>query len=60
MGLVSFAAKLNTRRHFVSKGKLIETCSKFEKEVQNEIFPENWDSKAPSIGTLLAYVETTA
>ena len=23
-------------------------------------FPENWDSKAPSIGTLLVYVETTA
>ena len=23
-------------------------------------FPENWDSKAPSIGTLLAYLETTA
>ena len=21
-------------------------------------FPENWDSKAPSIGTLLVYVET--
>ena len=25
---------------------------------QKETFPENWDSKAPSIGTLLAYVET--
>ena len=23
-------------------------------------FPENWDSKAPSVGTLLAYLETTA
>ena len=22
--------------------------------------PENWDSKAPSVGTLLAYLETTA
>jgi hypothetical protein len=21
-------------------------------------FPENWDSKAPSVGTLLAYLET--
>ena len=60
MGLVSFAAKFNRRRHFVPKGKLVETCSKFEKEVQNEIFPENWDSKAPSIGTLLACLETMA
>ena len=23
-------------------------------------FPENWDSKAPSVGTLLVYLETTA
>ena len=23
-------------------------------------FPENWDSKARSVGTLLAYLETTA
>ena len=23
-------------------------------------FTENWDSKAPSVGTLLAYLETTA
>ena len=27
MGLVSFAAKFNRRRHFVPKGKLVETCS---------------------------------
>ena len=31
----------------------------FSKRV-HKTFPENWDSKAPSIGTLLAYVETTA
>ena len=23
-------------------------------------FPKNWDSKAPSVGTFLAYLETTA
>ena len=23
-------------------------------------FPENWESKAPSVGTLLAYLKTTA
>ena len=23
-------------------------------------FPENWDSKAPSVGTLLAYLKTTS
>ena len=28
--------------------------------IKCKTFPENWDSKAPSIGTLLAYVETTA
>ena len=27
---------------------------------QSKTFPENWDSKAPSVGTLLAYLETTA
>ena len=27
---------------------------------KHKTFPENWDSKAPSIGTFLAYVETTA
>ena len=28
--------------------------------VANKIFPENWDSKAPSVGTLLAYLGTMA
>ena len=28
--------------------------------VATKTFPENWDSKAPSVGTLLAYLETTA
>ena len=26
----------------------------------HKTFPENWDSKAPSVGTLLAYLGTTA
>ena len=26
----------------------------------DKTFPENWDSKATSVGTLLAYLETTA
>ena len=29
-------------------------------ELSPKTFPENWDSKAPSVGTLLAYLETTA
>ena len=29
-------------------------------EVMIKTFLENWDSKASSIGTLFAYVETTA
>ena len=28
--------------------------------VISKTFTENWDSKAPSVGTLLAYLETTA
>ena len=28
--------------------------------IQFKTFAENWDSKAPSVGTLLAYLETTA
>ena len=28
--------------------------------LSSKTFPENWDSKAPSVGTLLAYLETTA
>ena len=28
--------------------------------VTGKTFPENWDSNAPSVGTLLAYLETTA
>ena len=28
-------------------------------KVMIKTFPENWDSKEPPIGTLLAYVETT-
>ena len=28
--------------------------------ILTKTFPENWDSKAPSVGTLLAYLETTA
>ena len=31
-----------------------------EYELSTKTFPENWDSKAPSVGTLLAYLETTA
>ena len=27
---------------------------------KTKTFPENWDSKAPSVGTLLAHFETTA
>jgi hypothetical protein len=29
-------------------------------EIVIKSFTENWDSKAPSVGTLLAYLETTA
>ena len=29
-------------------------------DVETKTFTENWDSKAPSVGTLLAYLETTA
>ena len=29
-------------------------------KVQAKTVAENWDSKAPSVGTLLAYLETTA
>ena len=28
--------------------------------VKSKTFPENWDSKVPSVGTLFAYLETTA
>ena len=28
--------------------------------ILTKTFPENWNSKAPSVGTLLAYTETTA
>ena len=28
-------------------------------QVRCKTFPENWDSKVPSVGTLLAYLETT-
>ena len=42
-------------------------CITFAKKEKKEklvlffkTFPENWDSKAPSVGTLLAYLETTA
>ena len=35
--------------------------SELQNFVQNiKTFQENWDSKAPSVGTLLAYLETTA
>ena len=30
------------------------------KDTESKTFPENWYSKAPSVGTLLAYLETTA
>ena len=29
-------------------------------KILSKTFPENWDSKAPSVGTLLAYLETMA
>ena len=29
-------------------------------KMETKTVAENWDSKAPSIGTILAYLETTA
>ena len=33
---------------------------KFGEALVIKTFTENWDSKAPSVGTLLVYLETTA
>ena len=35
-------------------------CSNLLLDMHSKTFPKNWDSKAPSIETLLAYVETMA
>ena len=43
--------------------KSVCTLIKHEKKKDNsclKTFTENWDSKAPSVGTFLAYLETTA
>ena len=39
-----------SRMHYVYSNKL---------NIAGKTFTENWDSKAPSVGTLLAYLETT-
>jgi hypothetical protein len=49
-----FTIASNKREFFLSHDEKKTRC------VLGKTFPENWDSKAPSVGTLLAYLETKA
>ena len=44
---------------YANHGYPIE-CGRNDEVVAGKTFTENWDSKAPSVGTILAYLETTA
>ena len=53
--LTYYATAINTNSFFLLL-KATKLKTKNRKKKSYKTFPKNWDSKAPSIGTLLAYV----
>ena len=41
-------------------GSAFLRLQQFRLQLNNKSIGENWDSKTPSVGTILAYLETTA